>query len=70
MAKKQVFGSEALQQKASARKMAKVVVSTKNDSGKYSYKEVMIDQENVASFFSKPTSYPVSPTLLNLLCNI
>ena len=29
MAKKQVFGSEALQQKASARKMAKVVVSTK-----------------------------------------
>ena len=29
MAKKQIFGSEALQQKASARKMAKVVVSTK-----------------------------------------
>jgi hypothetical protein len=56
MAKKQVFGSEALQQKASARKMAKVVVSTKNDSGKYSYKVVMIDQENVAEFLSKNKS--------------
>ena len=53
MAKKQIFGSEALQQKASARKMAKVVVSTKNESGKYSYKEVMIDQENVAEYLSK-----------------
>ena len=56
MAKKQVFGSEALQQIASARKMAEVVVSTKNDSGKYSYKEVMIDQENVAEFLSKNKS--------------
>ncbi|MEC8141662.1 MAG: DUF4295 family protein [Bacteroidota bacterium] len=56
MAKKQIFGSEALQQKAFARKMAKVVVSTKNESGKYSYKEVMIDQENVAEFISKKKS--------------
>ena len=62
MAKKQVFGPEALQQKASARKMAKVVVSTKNESGKYSYKEVMIDQENVAEFLSKKNPNPVSPT--------
>lgn len=50
MAKKQVFGSEALQQKASARRMAKVVISTKNDKGKYAYREVMIDQDNVKEF--------------------
>jgi len=56
MAKKQVFGSQALQQKASARKMAKVVVSTKNENGKYSYREVMIDQDNVSEFLSKNKS--------------
>jgi len=53
MAKKQVFGSEALQQKASARRMAKVILSTKNESGKYSYREVMIDQDNVKDFIDK-----------------
>jgi len=53
MAKKQVFGSEALQAKASARKMAKVVISTKNASGKYSYQESMIDHENVKDFIQK-----------------
>ena len=68
MAKKQIFGSEALQQKAFARKMAKVVVSTKNESGKYSYKEVMIDQENVAEFLSKKNLNPVSPIFLKRLC--
>ena len=40
MAKKQIFGSEALQQKASARKMAKVVVSTKNESGNIATKKL------------------------------
>lgn len=53
MAKKQVFGSEALQAKASARRMAKVVISTKNANGKYSYQETMIDQENVKDFIAK-----------------
>ena len=53
MAKKQVFGSEALQAKASARKMAKVVISTKNASGKYSYHESMVDQDNVNDFIQK-----------------
>lgn len=53
MAKKQVFGSEALQAKASARRMAKVVISTKNASGKYSYQEAMIDQDNVKDFIAK-----------------
>jgi len=56
MAKKQVFGSEALQQKASARKMAKVVVSTKMIVENIATKEVMIDQENVAEFLSKNKS--------------
>lgn len=50
MAKKQVFGSEALQAKASARRMAKVVISTKNDKGKFAYREVMVDQDNVKEF--------------------
>ena len=50
MAKKQSFGSEALQRKGSHRKMAKVVISTKNEAGKFSYKEVMIDQDNVKEF--------------------
>jgi hypothetical protein len=53
MAKKQVFGSEALQAKASARRMAKVVISTKNESGKFSYREAMIDQDNVKNFIAK-----------------
>ncbi|WP_018128033.1 DUF4295 family protein [Balneola vulgaris] len=50
MAKKQTFGSDALAAKAAARKMAKVIISTKNESGKYSYRETMIDQENVQDF--------------------
>lgn len=50
MAKKQKFGSEILAAKASQRRMAKVVISTKNASGKYSYRETMVDQENVQDF--------------------
>ena len=50
MAKKQTFGSDALAAKAAQRRMAKVIISTKNESGKYSYREVMIDQENVKDF--------------------
>lgn len=53
MAKKQVFGADALQAKMSAKRMAKVVISTKNDSGKYSYREAMVEQENVQSFIKK-----------------
>ena len=56
MAKKQVFGSEALQAKALARRMAKVIVSTKNASGKYSYQETMVDQDSVKDFISKNKS--------------
>ena len=50
MAKKQVFGADALQAKMSARRMAKVVISTKNENGKYSYREAMVDQDNVKDF--------------------
>ncbi|RNC83079.1 MAG: DUF4295 domain-containing protein [Balneola sp.] len=53
MAKKQVFGSEALQARASQRRMAKVIISTKNDSGKYSYREAMVDQDQVKDFIQK-----------------
>ena len=53
MAKKQVFGSEALQARASQRRMAKVVISTKNEKGKYSYQETMVDQDSVKDFIAK-----------------
>ncbi len=50
MAKKQVFGADALQAKMSARRMAKVIISTKNENGKYSYREAMVDQDSVKDF--------------------
>lgn len=56
MAKKQAFGQEALQAKAAQRKMAKVIISTKNDKGKYAYKEVMMDQENVREYIQNNKS--------------
>jgi len=53
MAKKQAFGEQALQMKGSHRKMAKVIIATRNDQGKYSYKEAMVDQENANDFIQK-----------------
>jgi hypothetical protein len=53
MAKKQVFGEEAKSLKFAHRKMAKVIISTKNERGKYAFKETMIDQESVTDFISK-----------------
>lgn len=50
MAKKQAFGEEAQALKASQRKMAKVIISTKNARGKYAFRETMMDQENVNEF--------------------
>jgi hypothetical protein len=50
MAKKQTFGQDALAAKAAARRMAKVIISTKNANGKYSYRETMVDQDNVKDF--------------------
>lgn len=53
MAKKQVFGDEAKSLKSAHRKMAKVIISTKNPRGQYSYKETMIDQDSVTDFIQK-----------------
>ncbi|MGF1669379.1 MAG: DUF4295 family protein [Balneolaceae bacterium] len=53
MAKNQAFGEEALLRRAAHRKMAKVVIATKNSRGKFSYKEAMVDQENVKEFIQK-----------------
>jgi hypothetical protein len=53
MAKKQTFGQDAIHAKAAHRKMAKVIVSTKNNKGKYAYKEVMMDQDSVQDFIQK-----------------
>lgn len=50
MAKKQVFGEEAKSLKFAHRKMAKVIISTKNDRGKYAFKETMVDQDSVNDF--------------------
>ncbi|MDX1671244.1 MAG: DUF4295 family protein [Balneolaceae bacterium] len=50
MAKKQSFGEQALKQKASHRKMAKVIISTKSPRGKVAFRESMIDQEEVRQF--------------------
>jgi len=50
MAKKQTFGSDALAAKAAARRMAKVIISTKNANGKFSYRETMVDQDSVKDF--------------------
>ncbi|TVQ04422.1 MAG: DUF4295 domain-containing protein [Balneolaceae bacterium] len=53
MAKKQVFGEEAKSLKFAHRKMAKVIISNKNDRGKYSFRETMIDQESVENFIQR-----------------
>ncbi|MCC5915342.1 MAG: DUF4295 family protein [Balneolaceae bacterium] len=53
MAKKQAFGEEAQALKESQRKMAKVIISTKNERGKFAFRETMIDQDNVKEFLQK-----------------
>ena len=56
MAKKQAFGAEAQALKASHRKMAKVIISTKNARGKYAFRESMVDQDGVKEFIGKVKS--------------
>ncbi|MEX0945509.1 MAG: DUF4295 family protein [Balneolaceae bacterium] len=56
MAKKQVFGEEAKTLRGSHRKMAKVIISSKNERGKFSYKETMIDQDSVTEYIQKNKS--------------
>lgn len=56
MAKRQVFGEEAKSLKQTHRKMAKVIISTKNERGKYAFKETIIDQEDVSDYIQKNKS--------------
>lgn len=53
MAKKQAFGEEAQALKQAQRKMAKVIISTKNERGKYSFRETMMDQDSVGEFIQR-----------------
>lgn len=56
MAKKQAFGEEAQALKQAQRKMAKVIISTKNARGKYAFRETMMDQNDVSDFLKKNKS--------------
>jgi hypothetical protein len=53
MAKKQVFGDEALALKLSQRKMAKVIVPHANGKGGFNYTEAIMDQEKVKEYLAK-----------------
>lgn len=53
MAKKQVFGEEAQKLKGSHRKMAKVIISTKSNRGKYAFKEAMVGEDEVRDYISE-----------------
>ncbi|MCC5941578.1 MAG: DUF4295 family protein [Balneolaceae bacterium] len=53
MAKKQVFGEDAKSLKGSHKRMAKVIISTKNERGKFSYRETMVEQDKVTDFIQK-----------------
>ncbi|HKJ33023.1 MAG TPA: DUF4295 family protein [Balneolales bacterium] len=50
MAKKQTFGDKALQAKLAQRKMAKVIMAKKNERGGVSYKETILDADDVKEF--------------------
>ncbi len=56
MAKKQTFGEDALQQKGTHRRMAKVIISVKSTDRKFAFKEAMIDQDNVQDFIKNNKS--------------
>lgn len=53
MAKKQTFGTEALEEEASDRRMAKVIVAQKMDNNKYAYKEAIVDENKVQDFIKE-----------------
>ncbi|SMO45514.1 DUF4295 domain-containing protein [Fodinibius sediminis] len=50
MAKKQVFGKKAQDNKAADRRMAKVIVAKKTANNKFGYKEAIVDQDEVQDF--------------------
>jgi hypothetical protein len=47
MAKKQSFGDKVLRQKASAKKMAKIVVAERKENGSYRFRYKMVSQDDV-----------------------
>lgn len=52
MAKKQIYGDEALALKLSQRKMAKVILPHKNGKGGFSYSEAIMDAEKVKEYLA------------------
>ncbi len=52
MAKKQLYGDEALALKFSQRKMAKVIVPHKNGKGGFAFSEAIMDQEKVKEYLA------------------
>jgi hypothetical protein len=55
MAKKQVFGDEALALKLSQRKMAKVIIPHTNGKGGFAFSEAIMDQEKVKEYIAAKT---------------
>ncbi len=53
MAKKQLYGDEALALKLSQRKMAKVIIPHKNGKGGFSFSEANMDAEKVKEYIAK-----------------
>ena len=53
MAKQQSFGDKVLKQKAEAKKMAKVVLSTKKENGHYSFQQRMVEASDVTAFIKE-----------------
>lgn len=53
MAKKQLYGDEALALKFSQRKMAKVILPQKNGKGGFSFHETSMDVEKAKEFIAK-----------------
>ena len=52
MAKKQSFGDKVAAQKAGQRKMARVILSHKNNKGSFSYREATIEQAEVKDYIN------------------
>lgn len=53
MAKKQLYGDEALALKLSQRKMAKVIIPHSNGKGGFNYSETSMDAEKVKEYIAK-----------------
>lgn len=56
MAKKQAFGEQAKLLKGAQRKMAKVIIATRTETGSYGYREAMVEQDQALEFIKKNRS--------------